>query len=79
MAGLPATVIHRAEEILKDLEGAAQRVPVGRDRRVIEVRQLPLFGGPDPLVEELRALDVDAMSPLEALNKLFELRNKAQQ
>jgi hypothetical protein len=30
-------------------------------------------------VEELRALDVDAMSPLEALNKLFELRNKAQQ
>jgi len=39
---------------------------------------LPLFGGTHPVVEELRSLDVVAMSPLEALTKLFELQQKAE-
>ncbi|HHX42917.1 MAG TPA: DNA mismatch repair protein MutS [Chloroflexi bacterium] len=78
MAGLPPTVIHRAEEILKDLEGAAHGARVGTGTRVIRVKQLPLFGGTHPVVEELRALDVVAMSPLEALTKLFELQQKAE-
>jgi len=78
MAGLPPAVIHRAEEILKDLEGASQRTQVGTGTRVIRVKQLPLFGGTHPVVEELRSLDVVAMSPLEALTKLFELQQKAE-
>ena len=77
MAGLPPAVIHRAEEILKDLEGAAQHTQVGRGTRVIRVKQLPLFGT-HPVVEELLSLDVVSMSPLEALTKLFELQQKAQ-
>ena len=41
--------------------------------------QLALFGGaPDPLVEELRSIDVNALTPLEALNKLAELQRRAQ-
>jgi DNA mismatch repair protein MutS len=77
MAGLPPAVIHRAEEILKDLEGASQRTQVGAGTRVIRVKQLPLFGA-HPVVEELRSLDVVSMSPLEALTKLFELQQKAE-
>ncbi len=85
MAGLPGPVIHRAEEILKDLEGAAQRVPVSHGKRVSEMHKaaagvqpaLPLFQTPHPVVEELRKLDIMAMSPLEAINKLFELQQKA--
>jgi hypothetical protein len=32
---------------------------------------------PDPVVEELRALDVESLSPLEAITKLYELKQKA--
>jgi len=76
LAGLPRPVIHRAEEILAELEQEA-RAP-GSSPRTIEVRQLPLFATSDPLIEELRKLDVSAMTPLEAINKLYELQKQAQ-
>jgi DNA mismatch repair protein MutS len=75
LAGLPKPVIHRAQEILEELEQEA-RAP-GSTRRTIEVRQLPLFSVSNPVVEELRHLDVSAMSPLEAISKLYELQKKA--
>jgi DNA mismatch repair protein MutS len=74
LAGLPKPVIHRAEEILQELEQGA-RAP-GTSRRVIEVRQLPLFVPTDPVTEELRELDVSSMTPLEALTKLYELQKR---
>ena len=77
MAGLPGSAVKRAEEILLDLEGATQRVPVSADKRT-KVRQLALFQSTHPAVEELRGLDVMSMSPLEALNKLHELVQKVQ-
>lgn len=77
LAGLPAAVTRRAEEILHDLEEAAHRVPAGSGRRVVTVRQLALFNGSHPVVEELAKLDISSMSPLEAINKLYELQNKA--
>jgi DNA mismatch repair protein MutS len=39
--------------------------------------QLSLFAGKNPVLEELEKLDVNALSPLEALNKLFEWKKKA--
>ena len=78
MAGLPRAVIARAQEILADLEGAARRVPVASGPTVIHVRQLPLLQDKNPVVEELRQLDINALSPLEALNKLADLHRKAQ-
>jgi len=78
MAGLPRTVVHRAEEILHNLEQELQRSPAGSlPRRVSEAQQLPLFETGSPALEELRELDVSAMSPLEAINKLFELQGLA--
>jgi len=78
MAGLPPPVIRRAEDILKELEEAAQRTPVGSSRRAMQVQQLPLFQMTHPVVEELRQLDVTTMSPLEAITKLYELQRKAE-
>ncbi len=76
LAGLPRSVVHRAEEILKQLEDDAVRSPVA-SRQAVEVRQLPLFVTSDPVVEELKALDVHAMTPLEAITRLYELQKKA--
>jgi DNA mismatch repair protein MutS len=78
LAGLPKPVIHRAEEILKNLEQEVQRSPAGSvPRRVTQAQQLALFPASHPVLDELKELDVSAMSPLEAINKLFELQAKA--
>jgi DNA mismatch repair protein MutS len=79
LAGLPRPVIHRAEEILQDLEGEAQRAPVRRKsgRMTVAAQQLPLFASAThPVVEALKTLDVASMTPLEAINKLFELQRQ---
>ncbi len=77
LAGLPKPVIHRAQEILKELEQEA-RAP-GAARRTIKVRQLPLFAVGHPVLEELARLDVSAMTPLEAISKLYELKGQVNQ
>ena len=91
LAGLPSDVIERAKQVLWSLEqsdhlgGAGGRSkllpdkPDGQSRLKPAVPdQLALFGGaPDPLVEELRSIDVNALTPLEALNKLAELQRLA--
>jgi DNA mismatch repair protein MutS len=74
LAGLPRPIIHRAEEILAELEQEA-RAP-GSTPKTIQVRQLPLFGGPDPAIEELKGLDVSSMTPLEAISKLYEIQKR---
>jgi DNA mismatch repair protein MutS len=73
LAGLPKPVIRRAEELLEELEQGQ------RDHAAAEaapVVQLSLFGERNPVLEELAGLDVNALSPLEALNKLFEWKRK---
>jgi len=82
LAGLPAEVLARAREILKNLEslevdegGHAALARGGRRKgQAPPTAQLGLFGPPDPelarLREELRALDVDALRPVDALNLL---------
>lgn len=77
MAGLPHSVIARAREILADLEGSARRVPVASGRAVIQVRQLSLLPASSPALDALLKLDIDGLSPLEALNRLAELQRMA--
>jgi DNA mismatch repair protein MutS len=81
LAGLPRAVVQRAGEILAELErdGRANGAVHKRARRQAEGAQLSLFPPPSPLVEELAGLDVDALAPLEALTKLYELRERARQ
>jgi DNA mismatch repair protein MutS len=74
LAGLPKTVVHRAEELLEQLE---QGEPTHAPPKPAATQQLPLFTTENPLAEELKSIDVDALSPLEALTKLYELKKKA--
>jgi len=78
LAGLPRSVIHRAEEVLTTLEDNRQRNGHRRDRKASQ--QLPLLpAGPSPVADEISKLDLDSMTPLEALNKLYELKQKAKE
>ncbi len=83
LAGVPKPVVARAQEILARLETAnvnqssisANILESNRKKKQVQVG-FGDFRALD-LVEELRALDVNAMSPIEALNALFTLREKA--
>ncbi|MGB2853063.1 MAG: DNA mismatch repair protein MutS, partial [Dehalococcoidia bacterium] len=80
LAGLPRSVIHRAEEVLVELEdGRGQKAKAKKKERRDEAPQLPLFSQPSPMLDELAQLDIDSMTPLEALNKLYELKQKAKE
>lgn len=74
MAGVPNAVLGRATEILADLEGkgVAPTVPVQKSSL-----QLNLFEAEEPaVVSELKKLDLDHMTPLEALLALNHLKGK---
>jgi len=73
LAGLPRPVVQRASEILYQLEmssGKAVRINPQAPR------QLALFPETNPLLDELGELDVNTLSPIEALNKLYEWQRK---
>jgi DNA mismatch repair protein MutS len=79
MAGLPSAAVHRAEEILADLErsGAAGPRRLGDIESKGSARQVSLFADVHPVVEALRKLDVNGLTPLDALNRLYELQQLA--
>ena len=73
LAGLPRDVLKRARQLLKLLEGGHLMVDAG-GRREERGEQLPLFAAaPDPVVDRLRAVDVDTLTPLKALEMLADL------
>jgi DNA mismatch repair protein MutS len=79
LAGLPKSVVHRAREVLEELEDGSKQAQVKRRRREAASRQLPLMGPRSPLMDELEKLDIDSMTPLEAITRLYELQKKAKE
>ena len=83
LAGLPRPVIMRAHEILARIEANdVNQASIGQNILGSDVDRAPqqvgLFESPAmDLVEELRALDVLSMTPIDALNTLFALKEKA--
>jgi DNA mismatch repair protein MutS len=77
LAGLPATVVERARGVLTAFEGAPRgERPPRRD--AAQQRQLALFEAPEhPVVTELRAVDADALRPVDALVLLAKLSERA--
>lgn len=86
LAGLPDETIKRAREILSNLEKSelnelgAPKLAYTSDAgisRIPGAGQLDLFATQaDPVMKELLGLDVLSMTPIEALNKLFEMKKK---
>lgn len=81
LAGIPRPVIHRAQEILEELEHKGDvklRRKAMRDLTMPAAWQMTLLASePHPLVEELKKLAIDELTPIEAISKLYELQQKA--
>ncbi len=76
LAGVPLKVTQRAKEILKEVENGSAIRGAGSARYTQLVLFEPEAPKESPLIEELKKLNVDAMTPLEALNALAELKKK---
>ncbi|MCI0829696.1 MAG: DNA mismatch repair protein MutS, partial [Chloroflexi bacterium] len=78
MAGLPQGVINRAWEVLADLEAQSQENGGRRARPKGEpAQQMALFTDGGRLQGLLQELDIPNLTPLEAINKLYELQKEA--
>ncbi len=82
MAGMPKSVIKRAEQILKKLEGGKEAENLAKPLEEIggkrEGMQLSFFQLDDPVLKQIRDeiayLDVNNLTPIEALNKLNDIK-----
>ena len=82
MAGMPQSIVKRAEQILKQLEADNRQTgmakPVGTLAQGREGYQLSIFQLDDPVLAQVRdeilKADIDHLTPVEALNKLNEIK-----
>jgi DNA mismatch repair protein MutS len=82
MAGMPKSVVNRADEILKELERSHDKKELSKpiadlaDHR--EGMQLSIFQLDDPVLKQIRdeilEIDIDNLTPVEALNKLYNIK-----
>ena len=91
LAGVPDTVIDRAKEIAEelsqhDISDLARKISVNNETArkpkqhldEVDLTQMSLFDTvkDDDILRELEEVDVGNLTPIEALNKLYELQNK---
>ena len=69
LAGLPRSVVARADEIMAELEKTSGKAVKINPQAA---QQAALFPESNPMLDELEKLDVNSLSPIEALNRLFE-------
>ena len=82
MAGMPRSVVSRADEILKELEQSHEKQelvkPIADLAGHREGYQLSFFQLDDPVLKQIRdeiiGLDIDNLTPVEALNKLYNIK-----
>ncbi|MBI4927915.1 MAG: DNA mismatch repair protein MutS, partial [Anaerolineae bacterium] len=73
LAGIPRPIIQRANEIMRELEassGKAVHISPGT------AQQMALFPETNPMLDELKEMDVNALTPIEAINKLYEWQKR---
>jgi DNA mismatch repair protein MutS len=87
LAGLPNDVIYRAREVLAELENKDQKVPIKESliskkstiekKQFIHHKQLSLFSDmKDPIIARLNEIDVNNLTPLQALEEIIKLKDK---
>ncbi|MBI5777454.1 MAG: DNA mismatch repair protein MutS [Nitrospirae bacterium] len=76
LAGLPAPVISRAQEVLAQLEQASASVQSSQQTRSSDPSPNPTLPLPHPIIEEVRQIDLFSMTPLEAMNRLADLQRR---
>ena len=80
LAGLPEEVIESAKSVLKRMESEVGKGGEGRERKEEEEKKVETkkeyVVQPHPVVDELKSINLEKISPIEALNKLYEMKKR---
>lgn len=78
LAGLPNEVIRRAKEILATVEKTSRTLTTSNSNFADEVENLITFEDitEKSVIEDIKKIDINTMTPVEAMNLLFELNNR---
>ena len=83
MAGLPESVIKRANEVLSDLENHENIALIQEKEQPKQkqrfVQPILVFDDSHPVVDELKSMDIDNITPIQAMQILSDLKKKAAQ
>lgn len=85
LAGMPRPILRRAQEILSTLEDERVnhkgKFPTGLKGKQQDpgAAQIALFAQSSVFLEEMAKMDIDSLSPLEAITRLYELKKRAQE
>lgn len=75
MAGVPSTVLRRARKVLRDLESGKHLLPSSRSDETGQMT-LPLANPEHPVLEEIRKMEPDSLTPRKALELIYLLRDR---
>ena len=75
MAGVPSSVVRRSEKVLRDLEKGKHLLPAGR-RESEGQMSLPLSNPEHPVLEEIREMKPDSLTPRKALELIYMLKDR---
>lgn len=80
LAGLPEEVIESAKSVLRRMESEVGKGGEGRERKEEEEKKAETkkeyVVQPHPVVDELKSINLEKISPIEALNKLYEMKKR---
>lgn len=84
LAGVPDSVVKRAKVILKDLEKNAVKIEFKAEEAVVEEEENDIqynftANGKNEILEILKTVDVNTLTPIEAMQTLYDLKKKAQE
>ena len=85
LAGLPEEVIESAKSVLKRMESEVGKGGEGRERKEEEEKKVEVetkkehVVQPHPVVDELKSINLEKISPIEALNKLYEMKKRIEE
>ncbi len=74
LAGVPKAVVHRAKQRLTELE--LQQTPSVNPAQTERFQQLSFIDKDHPIVEKIKTIDINELSPRQALDLLFELKSE---
>ena len=75
LAGIPQSIISRAKEILSELENGEGKTKAVSTKVKEDDMQLSLISADSPVTEKLKSIDLNTLTPIEAMNLLYELKN----
>ncbi len=75
LAGVPQAIINRAKDILAELESGSSVVSVQKESLISDSQLNLMIEDNSPVIEKIKEIDVNTLTPIEAMNLLYELKN----